>query len=464
MLSLPRRLAALVTQRAPVSLRLAEPFQDGTDALFNAPPPRWMHGAIPTIAALFAALLVLASVISVEIIVKGGGRLAADAPTVVLQPMERAVLREVLVRPGQAVQAGQVLARLDPTFSQADLDALGAQARLLESRIARLVAEQSGTIPPAAELADEAGLAQAQLFRIRQALHAARLRAFDEEIARQDLARRTAEADIALLERQLGLAREVEAMRAQLFGLNLVSRVAFAEAQAARIRAEREWQQAQTRPAELRHQLEARGAERAAFADHWQSEVAEALSRDRAELARLREALVKAGRMREMVTIAAPVDGIVLDVAQRSGGSVLREAEPLISLLPADAPMVVEAMVASRDIGYLRLGDAVSVKIEAFPFQRHGTLAGRVRAIGEESVDPARASDPLAGAAVGLAGGGFHRVTVTLEDARLPQMREGTRLFPGMTATAEINVGRRSVISYLLRPITRALDESLREP
>lgn len=464
MLSLPRRIAALVPARAPTALRVAEPFQDGADALFNAPAPRWMQGAIPVIAGLLVGLIALAAIIQVEIIVKGGGRLAADAPTVVLQPIERAVLRELLVRPGQAVQAGDVLARLDPTLPQADLDALAAQARLLETRIARLQAEQAGGGSTVGEPADEAGLAQAQLFRIRQALHAARLRAFDEEIARQDLARRTAEADIALLERQLGLAREVEAMRAQLFSLNLVSRVAFAEAQAARIRAEREWQQAGTRPAELRHQLEARLAERAAFADQWQSEIAEALSRDRAELARLREALVKAEHMRAMVTIAAPVDGVVLDVAQRSGGSVLREAEPLISLLPADAPMVVDVMIASRDIGYLRVGDVVNVKVDAFPFQRHGTLAGRVRAIGEESVDPARAADPLAGAAVGLAAGGFHRVTVTLEETRLPLMRDGTRLFPGMTATAEINVGRRSVMSYLLRPITRALDESLREP
>ncbi len=181
--------------------------------------------------------------------------------------------------------------------------------------------------------------------------------------------------------------------------------------------------------------------------------------RIRAELTRVEEALAKATRLAELTVLTAPGDGTVLEVARRSAGSVLREAEPLVSLVPAGAPLIAEVTLRSADIGYARPNAPVVVKVDAFPFQRHGALRGHLRAIAHDS-GPAGLPE---GAAPG-AGPPVHRAQVTLDPPALTGLPEGARPIPGMTVTAEIMVGTRSVLSYLLMPLLRGVQESMREP
>ena len=161
---------------------------------------------------------------------------------------------------------------------------------------------------------------------------------------------------------------------------------------------------------------------------------------------------------------------MVLEVAKRSVGSVIREAEPLVTLVPADVPLEVEAEIPSRDIGLVRVGDFVRVKLDAFPFQRHGTLSGEIRTISADAFT----HDPTQGAQGGAnsispdaprpAAGAVFRTRIRLTGTRLEAVPDGTLLSPGMVASAEIRVGTRSVLSYFLYPVIRALDESIREP
>jgi HlyD family secretion protein len=167
--------------------------------------------------------------------------------------------------------------------------------------------------------------------------------------------------------------------------------------------------------------------------------------------------------MNDLVVLTAPEDGVVLDIAKRSVGSVLHEAEPLITLVPKMSPLIAEIMIHSADVGYTRVGDEVVIKVDAFPYQQHGLLAGRLRSIGEDSVTPGGAGDAVPVSARGAAGV-FHRCQVTLTSTDLNLLPQGARLIPGMTITAEVKVGFRSVISYFLYPIQRGFDESIREP
>src|SRR6185312_8410122 len=114
--------------------------------------------------------------------------------------------------------------------------------------------------------------------------------------------------------------------------------------------------------------------ERAAFIDKWRADHSQKLVDDRRQLAEATETLNKAHRMADFTEITAPVDGTIQEVADRSIGSVLKEAETLITMVPDNADLYVEAMVASRDISYLKLDDTVRVKLETYPFQRFGTL------------------------------------------------------------------------------------------
>ena len=105
----------------------------------------------------------------------------------------------------------------------------------------------------------------------------------------------------------------------------------------------------------------------------------------RQKLAEASETLNKANRMQDFTQMTAPVDGTVLTVADRSVGSVLREAETLVTLVPDDADLYIEASVLSRDIGYLKLGDSVRIKLESYPFQQFGTASGVLTVVSPDS-------------------------------------------------------------------------------
>ena len=142
---LPRRRAA------PRLTADAVPFQDPLEALIAEPAPRFLRGMHWLIAAMFLGLVALAALARVDVVVTGPGRLAADALPIVVQPMERAVIRDIRVRPGDAVRRGDVLARLDPSFAEADRAALAAQRRSLAAQRARTEAELAGQPAPPSE-------------------------------------------------------------------------------------------------------------------------------------------------------------------------------------------------------------------------------------------------------------------------------------------------------------------------
>lgn len=439
--TLPRR-----RRRAPGPAPEAVPFQDPLEAVIAEPPPRLLRGVHWLVAALFVALVGIAAVAQVDVVVTGAGRLAPDAPPIVLQPMERAVIREIRVRPGDAVRRGDVLALLDPSFAEADRAALDAQRRTLAATLARLDAELAGQSAPDAP--DRDARLQAGLQLQRAAFVATRLRALDEEMEGQRTAiRALADADAAAAE-QVAIARDIEALRARLLEGQIGSRLALLDARARRIAAEQQREQDRARIDTLRHALAQKQAERQVFLDDWRRQALEDVARLRAELARVDEAYGKAVRLAELTTIVAPADGTVLDVARRSAGSILREAEPLVTLVPAGAPLIAEVALRSADVGQARPGDAAVVKVDAFPWQRHGAMQGRLRAIAQDSRGEDGAPSTL------------HRAQVVLD---APALAGGTPM-PGMTVTAEIHVGSRSLLATLLQPLIRGARESLREP
>jgi HlyD family secretion protein len=146
-------------------------------------------------------------------------------------------------------------------------------------------------------------------------------------------------------------------------------------------------------------------------------------------------------------------------------GSIVQPAEPFIILVPYNSTIEAEVDILAKDIGRIRVGDSVRVKLDAFPFQRHDTLPGTVKIVSEDSFQrsnqPAKNSPPQTEEE---GGDGLYRARINLLSTQLRNVPEGFRLMPGMKVRAEIKVGHRSVISYFLYPVIRALDEGLREP
>lgn len=458
-LRLWRKPGAVVKAWPEQDFRPPEP--DLEDTLAET-PPRLLRNTHYVAVVLFIALVVIASLVKVDMIVAAPGRLVADSPTIVVQPLQISIVREVRVRAGDIVHKGDVLAKLDPTFTQADKAVLTAQQDALQARVARLEAESSGS-PLQLESVGADQQLELTLYRQRQAEYASRLHAFDEDMLRYQAAMTAAQQSRDTLVEQLEIARKIEAMRAKLYKQQYGSELNYMDAQVTRMRTERDYQDASNRFNEAQHFLNSTQADRQAYIDGWRRQALEELARARSDATAVAESLAKAVRMNDLVVLTAPEDGIVLEVAKRSVGSVLQEAEPLVTMVPTSAALIAEVMINSGDVGYTRLGDEVEIKVDAFPYQRHGLLQGRLRAVGEDSMSTNTPAVMASGAAV-PAVGVVHRSQVELTGAGLRDLPAGTRLIPGMTLTAEIKVGSRSVISYFLYPLMRGFDESIREP
>lgn len=467
-----RRRPALPAPSAPPPGFALEYLPDGA-AIEHAPLPWVARSTLYVLAGLLAALVLWAGFAQVDRIVTAGGRLVTTAPLVVAQPLETAVVRGVDVQVGDFVRAGDRLATLDPTFAAADLADLTGKLAGVEAQIGRLRAELDGSdfTPAAGNPANNPDFAvQAAILERRRAEYRARLASLDEKAGQLDSAIAASRRAQAGLAERLAVVGEVEDIRRQLQERQTGSRLTYLEARIERLRMRDDLTALQDRERESEHELRGVQADRAAFIDEWRRKTAEELVEQTRQRATLVEQIAKAERRRSLVTLTAPVDAVVLEVAKRSVGSVIREAEPLVTLVPADVPLEVEADIPSRDIGLVRVGDFVRVKLDAFPFQRHGTLSGEIRTISADAFthDPAQGAQGGANSinadAPRPAAGAVFRTRIRLTDTHLEAVPDGTRLSPGMVASAEIRVGTRSVLSYFLYPVIRALDESIREP
>jgi hemolysin D len=436
----------------------ALPFQGDLDRIVQAPPPRILQGTCVALGLLIVALIAAACVLRLDIVVTGPGVLATDHPTALLQALDRAVVRSLRVRAGDHVVKGQVLATLDPTFAQSDVRALQAQKWADIAELARLEAEAGGAIYTAAASRPDEDL-QASLSQQRHLEYAAKLASFDQALAHEAAEQATARGQLASLQRQASIAHDVLRVRTELLHGAVGSRLQYLDAEDAASRADGAVTSTADKLAELSHALQSTAADRQAFAENWRRDILEHLAQSRAALAQNDAALGKAAHMQELVNVTAPEDGVVLQVAQRAPGSVSGGADPLIVLLPAHAALVAEITVKSSDIGYLREGDPVQVKVDAYPFQKHGALHGRVRSIAAASQPPdgGRGADPLTAGAV-------HRVSVDLDGTTLTSLPAGAGPTPGMTVSGDVKVGTRSVLAYFLAPVTRGFAQSLREP
>jgi HlyD family secretion protein len=337
---------------------------------------------------------------------------------------------------------------------------------MVRALLKRLECESIG-VPYVPDPKDEdAGRLQAEIHKQRLAEYDARVRAFEETEGETKSGISRVQGDIKNLEEQLRISQQMEEMQEKLYKFKTNSQLEFLAARGSRLRAEREFQEASERLVELRHRLQTVHAQKDGFLQEWRRTLFEELNRQRAEQAQIDSSRTKLEMVNNLIVIVAPEDGVVLDIANRSVGSVLRDAEPLVILVPTSVPLISEIQLGSSSVGEAAVGDSVLIKIDAYPFQRYGGLKGRIRSISHESHAGTGAADleSVANKRASGAGGGMHRVAIALETTRPDRLPEHRKLFPGMTVTGEIHLGKRRIINYILMPLLRGLNESFREP
>lgn len=449
-----RKLFRPVPRRAPV---IAEFQSDATEVEQQA-PPRLARVTLYGVLALIAFAVTWASVSQVEMIVTAQGKLTTTRPNLVVQPLETSIIREIHVKAGDRVNRGDVLATLDPTFSQADLDQLRGRVAGFDASIDRLGAELNGTEYAAKELTNADQILQGKLFLQRRAAYEAQIQNYDAQIASAQANLKTAQNEEAVLIQRLDTMRSIEAMRTTLMDKEVGSRLNFLLSRDARLEVESNLARVRGSIADTTHRLDKARADQKVFAEEFRRATYQELAETVPKRNSAAEELKKAELRRQLIVLQAPADAVVLDIANRTVGSVVREAETLFVLVPRDVPLQAEVNVEGRDIGQVALGQAVRIKFEAFPFQKYGTATGEVRVISQDTFSPDTKAEGARRAPAP-----YYRVLVDLSDTHLRLLPERVQLIPGMAVTAEMKVGKRTVISYFLYPLLRGLDESIRE-
>lgn len=445
-------------RHTPIGSRVVAEFQSDAAEIEQRMPPRVGRITLYCVVALIAAAIAFACVSRVDMIVTAQGKLITTRPNLVVQPLETSVIRDIRVKAGDSVNRGDVLAILDPTFSQADLDQLSSRLASFDASIDRLRAELDGTeyIVEGSANADQA--LQRKVFLQRKMAYDLQLQNYDAQIASAQANVKTAQDEELVLTQRRDTMQSIEAMRNTLMAKEVGSRLNFLLSRDARLEVESNLARVRGSIVDNMHRLDKARADQKVFAAEFRRTAYQELVETLPKRNGAAEELKKAELRRQLIVLHAPADAVVLEIAHRTTGSVVREAETLFVLVPRDEALRAEVNVEGRDIGQVAVGQTVRIKFEAFPFQKYGTATGEVRVISQDSFSPDTKAE-----GAHRASAPYYRVLIDLRDMHLRLPPERVQLIPGMAVTAEMKVGKRTVISYFLYPLLRGLDESIRE-
>jgi len=376
----------------------------------------------PAPAAMWAVYLLLAAIAmavawagfsQVDIVAKANGRVVPDGKEQVIASLEGGILREMLVREGQQVTEGQALAMLDPTRFESQQAEGTAKKLALLGTLARLQAEATGKALSFPDGIPEA-VAAAEIES-----NEARQRALNEAVE-------TAGRSAALLQRELNMAQTMS------------SRGLMSEVEVMRVRRQLNDLQLQTQERINRFRQEAAGE----------------MVRVRNELALLEEQMVVRDDALRRTTLLSPVNGVVKTIRANTVGGVVQAGAPVMEILPLGPRVLVEARVKPADIGFVRTGQEVRVKLSAYEYTIYGSLEGTVVSISPDAMgDPDKAATPE---------GTWYRAMVRADPSGLQKAGKPLSVLPGMTGTVEIRTGQRSVLAFVLRPMLKS-QEAFRE-
>ncbi|MBV9331277.1 MAG: HlyD family type I secretion periplasmic adaptor subunit [Alphaproteobacteria bacterium] len=434
---------ALVREFKPEAARIEE-----------APSPFMAKAVLYGVIAFLAIAVLWALIGKIDRIVVAQGKIVTTSPVAVLQAFGTSRIQAILVHPGDHVRKGQPVVSFDPAFAQADLSTLETRVRGQTAEVERLKAELSGAAAFTPTPATQEERVAADIFRNHTAQLATELERRDSAIKQTQEQIAADRASLVEVARQDQIAKQVTGVHKLLYEQKAGAWLQVIEAQKDQIDVELKMRDLKSDEEKLAQQLIGLQAERKAFLDGWSRELSEKLADSNQKLAEAQDDLSKARRIRDFATMTSPVSGIVLEVADRSVGSVVREAETLVTVVPSDAHLELRADLLSRDVSFVRVHDPVFVKLEAYPFQRYGALNGRLEVVSPDSVTR-KSGDRM---------DVVFPARVRLDDTPAELAARGIHLGAGLVATAEIKTGERSIASYVLYPVVRSWDEGMREP
>ncbi len=441
------------------ALQTIRQWQSESDAIREAPEPATAQWAVILLAGLFFSLIAMTPFVRVDRMVGSQqGKVVSTESVSTFQALDPSIIKSIDVKEGQQVDKGQLLATLDSTFAAADVGQLTRQIAGLDAQITRLKAEQNkvplvfpGDVP--VEEVPYIGLQKA-LFDQRASEFAAQLRSFDEKMKTTEATLAKLRADAERYEAREKISHQIENMRDTLYKSGSSSLLNLLQANDARLEMLRTMENGHNSLIESQHQLSSISADKEAFVQQWFTQSSQDLVKAENERDAAVGSLKKATKHQDLVRLVAPEPSVVLSMSKLSVGSVLKAGDELMTLVPTRAPMEAEVHLRSSDIGFVRPGDHCLIKIDAFNSTEHGMAEGTLRWISEGSFTTSDDGKPVEA---------YYKARVKIDAFHFTGVPEHFRLIPGMTLHADVNVGTRSLFSYVIGGAIGAVGESMRE-
>ncbi|MBD2461822.1 HlyD family type I secretion periplasmic adaptor subunit [Oscillatoria sp. FACHB-1407] len=416
-------------------------------------PPLYTRLLAGSLTALVLGAITWAHFSKVDEVATTQGELIPAQQVRPVRALDGGIIREIRVKEGDRVQQGDILIEQDPDVSDAAVERLRQSAELIRQDIARLEAERTGQTRAGTALQDQLLAARLREFDTRQAAAVA-------ETNRQSAAIAEARAQLARLQENLSNARislrNAEERERSLRGLvdgaiprfdylEAKDRLTQAQDQVSSLEQEIAGQRQAIRQAEQAYQA-ARQAS-GTLSSQREGEIIAQLNQRREELTNIEGQLEQATKQRDRETLRAPISGRIYNVQATLGEGTVEPGEELLSILPDGNNLMLEVKVLNRDIGFIHEGMRAKVKLATFPFQEFGTIEGKV-----VQISPNATLDENLGL--------IFTATIELSRTTVRVQNRDVELVPGMAATAELVTRQRSVLTFLIEPITRRFDEA----
>lgn len=423
-----------------------------------SPAPRvtmWLLIVFSVIAVLWAAFG------QIDIVATAPGKIIVNGHSKTIQSLETASVKSILVHEGDSVRAGDVLLELDTAAPEADVIRLQGDLRAARLKAERarvlLSAQQSGVLPvlqaratltsASPTTAESASQRQAQGMFIE---YQARLERIDADIARRRAELTSGEELANKLEQTLPLARSRAQNLKELSEPGYVSRHTWMDKEQQKIEMEGDLNTQRSRIKETQAGLREAQAQRAMVAAEMRRQMLDQLSEGEQQAQAIGQELSKAQSRQRLMQVRAPIDGTVQQLAVNTIGGVVTPAQALMLLVPNQLRLEVDARLDNKDIGFVKAGQTVEVKIDTFPYTRYGVLRATVLHVSHDAVGDEKQ-------------GLTYLARIQLEQSQIQVDEKMVPLVPGMAVAAEIKTGRRRVLDYFLSPLLQYQHESFRE-
>jgi hemolysin D len=441
-------------------------------------PPSPIGRAIgATIVLVFCAALVWTWWGTIDIVASATGKILPGGRTKVVQPFETGVVRSIRVQDGQAVKAGDVLIELDPTANAAERDHMRSDLLAERLNIARLRAALAGGDDPVTDFVPPADAdpdlisTQRQLLLNQVTEHRAKIAALSRQQAQKEAEQATTAATIHKLETIIPVIQSRVDIRKTLVEKELGSKLSYFEVVQLLVEQQEEFSVQKSHLKETEAAVAAIRETRGQAAAEYRHSLSDELAKAGQKANGLAQDLIKAEQRTRLQLLTAPVDGVVQQLAIHTVGGVVTPAQAVLVIVPSDSRLEIEAMVSNRDIGFVHAGQQAEIKVDTFNFTRYGLLQGQVLTVSQDAVIRDRQQDRSNDRGQGTQNDSSepkgqelnYGARISLDRTQMQIDDRMVNLSPGMAVTVEIKTGSRMILSYLLSPLLRYRQETLRE-